>query len=301
MFLLFPLYGDINPQSILPQDTKPWLFWPVILFFLCFGIGIVAVLGGVGGGVLFVPIVGSFFPFHFNFVRGTGLLLALSCALAAGPGLLRAKMVNLRLAMPAALIASFFSIIGAVIGLKLPVQILQLILGIVVLGICILMALAKKTSYPHIKESDHLSKILEITGIYYEPSLDKKIGWKIHNTPLGLFLFSIVGFLAGMFGLGAGWANVPVLNLVMGAPLKISVATSNFLLSITDSSAAWIYINNGSILPIFVVPSIVGIMIGSFIGGKILKKTKPVSIKWIVLILLAVAGIRSILKGLSIG
>ena len=44
--------------------------------------------------------------------------------------------------------------------------------------------------------------------------------------------------MAGMFGLGAGWANVPVLNLLMGAPLKISVATSKFLLAITDTSAA---------------------------------------------------------------
>ena len=60
--------------------------------------------------------------------------------------------------------------------------------------------------------------------------------------------------MAGMFGLGAGWANVPVLNLVMGAPIKISVATSKFLLSITDTSAAWIYLNNGAVLPLMVRP-----------------------------------------------
>ena len=32
--------------------------------------GFVAVPSGVGGGVLFVPIVGGFFPFHLDFVRG---------------------------------------------------------------------------------------------------------------------------------------------------------------------------------------------------------------------------------------
>ncbi|MEJ0001331.1 MAG: hypothetical protein WDO13_20565 [Verrucomicrobiota bacterium] len=46
-------------------------------------------LAGVGGGVLFVPIVGSFFPFHLDFVRGAGVLLALAAALAAAPRLLR--------------------------------------------------------------------------------------------------------------------------------------------------------------------------------------------------------------------
>ena len=56
--------------------------------------GIVAVLGGVGGGVLFVPIISGFFPFHLDFVRGTGLLVPLSGALAAGPGLLKSNLAS---------------------------------------------------------------------------------------------------------------------------------------------------------------------------------------------------------------
>ena len=73
---------------------------------------------------------------------------------------------------------------------------------------------------------------------------------------------AVAAGMAGMFGLGAGWANVPVLNLLMGAPLKISVATSKFLLSITDTSAAWVYLNQGCVIPLMVVPSLVGIMLG---------------------------------------
>ena len=47
-------------------------------------LGVVAVLTGVGGGVLFVPIVGAFFPFHLDFVRGAGLLLAAASGLLVG-------------------------------------------------------------------------------------------------------------------------------------------------------------------------------------------------------------------------
>jgi hypothetical protein len=106
--------------------------------------------------------------------------------------------------------------------------------------------------------------------------------------------------MAGMFGLGAGWANVPVLNLMMGAPLKVSVATSKFLLSITDTSAAWIYVNNGAVLPMLVVPSIIGIMLGSIVGVRILAKTKPAAIRYIVIFMLLFAGSRALLKGLGI-
>ena len=92
----------------------PWWVWPIALFAVSFAIGIVAVLAGVGGGVLFVPIVGSLFPFHLDFVRGAGLLVALSGALAAGPRLLQHGLANLRLALPLALVASTSSI-GAIL------------------------------------------------------------------------------------------------------------------------------------------------------------------------------------------
>jgi uncharacterized membrane protein YfcA len=122
----------------------------------------------------------------------------------------------------------------------------------------------------------------------------------VHRTPLGLATFIIIGFMAGMFGLGAGWANVPVLNLMMGAPLKISVATSKFLLSITDTSAAWIYMNKGCVIPMMVVPSLIGIMLGSFVGVRILKVAKPTFIRWMVIVILAFAGFKALTKGLGI-
>ncbi len=289
-------------HGISPESTgaeHPWWFWAVVLFVVTFVLGIFAVLGGVGGGVLYVPIISGFFPFHLDFVRGAGLLVALSGALAAGPGLLKTGLANLRLALPVALIASTCAIAGAMIGLALPTQIIQIALGITIIGICILMLTAKKSTFPDVPKSDRLSAALKIYGIYYEDSLEKEIDWKVHRTPLGLVLFIGIGLMAGMFGLGAGWANVPVLNLVMGAPLKISVATSKFLLSITDTSAAWIYLNKGCVIPLMVVPSLVGIMLGSFVGVRLLKIAKPGIIRWLVIGLLAFAGTRALMKGLG--
>lgn len=282
------------------SDGHPWWFWPLILLIVTFIMGVFAVLGGVGGGVLFVPIISGFFPFHLDFVRGTGLLVALAGALAAGPGLLKANLASLRLAIPVALIASTCAIAGAMLGLALPTSVVQTCLGGTILGICVLMLTAKKSELPNVPQADRLSSSLAICGVYYEPSSGKQIDWKIHRTPIGLFLFVIIGIMAGMFGLGAGWANVPVLNLLMGAPLKISVATSKFLLSITDTSAAWIYMNKGCVLPLMVVPSLVGIMLGSFVGVWCLKIAKPTFIRWMVITILFFAGVKALTKGLGI-
>ena len=139
-----------------------------------------------------------------------------------------------------------------------------------------------------------------MAGAYLEPSTGELIEWKTHRTLRGLLLFIVIGFMAGMFGLGAGWANVPVLNLLMGAPLKLSVGTSKFLLSITDTSAAWIYLNQGCVIPLMAVPSIVGLMLGSFVGVRILAVAKPKVIRYIVISVLLFAGIKALLKGLGI-
>ena len=146
-------------------STTAWWVWPLTLFVVCFFLGIIAVPAGVGGGVLFVPIVGSFFPFDLDFVRGAGLLVAMSSALAAGPSLLRNGMANLRLAMPLALIASISSIGGAMLGLALPADVVQITLGITILGISALMITAKKSEVPHVEKPDNLSVML---GIHIE-------------------------------------------------------------------------------------------------------------------------------------
>jgi uncharacterized membrane protein YfcA len=291
---------DAPSVSVPSASATPWWVWPLVLFVVTFVLGIVAVLGGVGGGVLFVPIIGGFFPFHIDFVRGAGLLVALAGALAAGPGLLKKGMADLRLAVPVAVIASACAIVGAMLGLALPAKVVNTALGATILGIVGIMLVAKKSEYPEVKQADALSTALRINGIYHEASTGHDINWKIHRTAHGLATFILIGVMAGMFGLGAGWANVPVLNLMMGAPLKVSVATSKFLLSITDTSAAWIYVNNGAVLPMMVVPSIIGIMLGSIVGVKILTKTKPAAIRYIVIIMLLFAGLRALLKGLGI-
>jgi hypothetical protein len=301
IFLISATQAPASESAEAASDSSmPWWGWPLILLVLTFVLGILAVLGGVGGGVLFVPIVGGFFPFHLDFVSGAGLLVALAGALAAGPGLLRKGLADLRLAIPVALVASTFAIIGALAATDIPQDVRKVALGLVILGIVGILALAKKSEYPNVQKSDRLSEMLRITGIYREESTGEEINWKIHRTPVALLLFTVIGFMAGMFGLGAGWANVPVLNLVMGAPLKVSVATSKFLLSITDTSAAWIYFNKGAVLPMMVIPSIVGIMLGSLIGVRILAKTKPAAVRYIVITLLGFAGLRSLLAGLGI-
>src|SRR3954469_15164331 len=170
-----------------------WWVWPLSLFVICFVLGMIAVPAGVGGGVLFVPIVSGFFPFNIDFVRGAGLLVALASAVAAAPGLLRAGLADLRLALPLALLASMSSIAGALIGLALPASTVQMALGVTILLIVTLMWLAKKSEFPEVARSDALSSALGIHGVFYDAVHQREISWRVHRTPLGLLLFVGIG------------------------------------------------------------------------------------------------------------
>ena len=282
------------------MDAVPWWIWPVALFAVSFVIGIIGVLAGVGGGVLFVPIVGGFFPFHLDFVRAAGLLLALTGALSAAPRLLRARMASLRIAMPLALIGSITSIAGAWIGLALPTHVAQMALGATILAIALLMLLAEKSEFPEVPAQDRLSRKLGLSGTFHDPATGRDHDWRIHRTPHGLVAFAGIGLLAGMFGLGAGWANVPALNLLMGVPLKLAVGTSGLVLSVIDTSAAWVYINQGAVLPILVAPSIAGVMLGAKIGARLLRVVRAGTVRRIVVALLLAAGARALLKGTGV-
>src|ERR671924_270103 len=121
-----------------------WWVWPVALLAVTFAMGVVAVLAGVGGGVLFVPIVGAFFPFHLDFVRAAGLLIALTSALSAAPTLLASGLASL--------------------GLALPADVIQIALGATILGIAALMWRAGRAEHPDVLHPDALGRALGMQG-----------------------------------------------------------------------------------------------------------------------------------------
>lgn len=279
----------------------PWWVWPLLLFGITSLLGVLAVLAGLGGSVLFVPIVSGFLPFvHIDYTRGAGLMVALTGALAAGPTLLRHDVAHLRLAMPVALVASFASIFGAMLGLSMPTELVQVLLGLVIFAVFVLMVAMKSQPAPPGVHRDAIARLLKIEGEYKDQENGTTISWEPWRMGLGLVCFAGVGLMGGVFGLGAGWANVPVLTLVMGVPLRIAVGTSYFLLAITGSSAAWVYLNRGAVLPLIAIPSVLGIMLGARLGARLLVGMRPAIIRRIVLGVLLLAGVRALLRGFGI-
>lgn len=290
--------GPVEPMGISP------LVFFIILLIGCTLIGIFAVLAGVGGGVIFTPIFMGFTPIDSYIIRSTGLFVAMAGALVAARPFLRRGIANIRLLFTGAVPYTVFAVIGALLAGYIEHAMgaageafIRGALGIIVIGIGMLFIFfGGRAEYPDVQHVDGFTQKLALNMPYFEASLGKTIYYKLTRAHLGLFLFCGVGLISGLFGLGAGWAMVPVFNMVMMAPLKVAATCSKVMISLGDTAAVWPYIVGGGMFPLFAVPSMIGLIIGTLIGARIMLKVKAGFIRWIIIVIMIGAGIRLISK-----
>jgi len=280
-------------------------------FFILLGvsiiIGIVAVLGGVGGGVVFTPLMMGFTTIDSFIIRATGLLVAMAGSLVAARPFLNRGLANMRLLLLAAVPYAIFAVIGALLAGYVKETagdtgeaIIRLSLGILVIGIAALILFGgRKVEYPEVKNVDGITERLALATSYYEQSLDKVVNYKVARAPVGILLFCFVGLVSGLFGLGAGWAMVPALNLVMLAPLKVAAASSKVLIGIGDTAAIWPYMLDGGIFVLFAVPCVIGLVIGTIIGAKIMLRIKAGFVRWLIIAIMFGSGVKLVLDGID--
>ncbi|MDQ7031704.1 MAG: sulfite exporter TauE/SafE family protein [Desulfonauticus sp.] len=313
-FILAPLVSiatlyaaQINPQvAKMTQHTvgmSPIMFF-IMLLIVTTIMGIVAVLAGVGGGVIFTPIMMGFTPIDSYIIRTTGLFVAMAGALVAARPFLKRGITNIRLLFSAAVPYGVCAVIGALLagyihntmGLT-GEAFIRGALGIIVIGIGFVFILAGgRTEWPEVKTVDGFTERMALDMNYWEDSLNKVVHYKVTKAWLGLLLFCGVGLISGLFGMGAGWAMVPVFNLVMLVPLKVAATCSKVLISIGDSAAIWPYIEGGGMFPLFAVPCMIGLIVGTIIGTKIMFKIKAGWVRWLIIVIMFFAGIRLLLK-----
>lgn len=270
-------------------------------------IGIIAVLGGVGGGVVFTPLMMGFTSIDSFVIRATGLLVAMAGSLVAARPFLNRGLANMRLLLMAAVPYAVFAVIGAMLAGYVKESagdtgeaIIRLSLGVLVIGIAFLIIFGgRRVEYPEVKNVDGITKRLALATSYYEQSLDKVVSYKIARAPVGILLFCFVGLISGLFGLGAGWAMVPTLNLAMLAPLKVAAASSKVLIGVGDTAAVWPYMMDGGIFALFAVPCLIGLVIGTIIGAKIMLRVKAGFVRYLIIAVMFGSGIKLVLDGID--
>ncbi|HWU43309.1 MAG TPA: sulfite exporter TauE/SafE family protein, partial [Bdellovibrio sp.] len=206
------------------------------------------------------------------------------------------SLTNLRLAVFLEIGTVTGAITGFLISSYIRAKILFLLFGFLLFFSAIMM-LRKRDE--HISHHNHpWAEKLRLNGAFP----DGKGGWidyKVEHVPLGLFAMYGAGILSALLGIGSGIFKVLAMDGAMKLPIKVSSATSNFMIGVTASASAGAYLLKGDIRPEIAAPVSVGIIIGSFIGAKVMMKMPAMHIRRIFVVVLIIVSVQMLMKGWS--
>src|SRR2546423_1915982 len=107
--------------------------------------------------------------------------------------------------------------------------------------------------------------------------------------PLGLGLLVGAATLSGLRGSASGPLKLRAMDVAMDLPIKVSTATSNFMIGITGLASAIVYLERGQVLLALVAPIALGVVAGAAVGTRMLPKLPAATIRsWFVVVLAAI-------------
>src|SRR5262245_45002038 len=84
----------------------------------------------------------------------------------------------------------------------------------------------------------------------------------------------VAGMLSGLLGIGSGAVKVLAMDQAMRIPFKVSTTTSNFMIGVTAAASAGVYLNRRYIDPGLAMPVMLGVLMGSTLGERVLVGAK---------------------------
>lgn len=299
------IFNNLSNTEFLSASQAWWLVVAAFLFSLI--IAVIAVLGGVGGGVIFTPIMLGFTSMDTLVIRSTGLVVAMFSGLVSSGPFMRKGLADIRIVLYCGIPIIIGAMAGAYAAIELASDmgekgdaLVRLLLGLILVFIALMFIFGgSKSEYPTPGKLDALSKRLNLSSSYYEESINKTIDYQATRVLAGGILFLAVGFTGGFFGLGGGWAVVPVLNLVMTVPLKVSAASSGVLLALGNAAAIWPYIMTGALIAIIAAPWMIGQVIGGILGAYILARIRASFVRTLLIGLLLLTSVKLLSRGIE--
>jgi len=271
----------------------------VILLLVSIFAGIFGSIVGLGGAVVTTPVLTLLLGVDVHFAIGASIVSIIGTSSGAASTYVKDQMTNLRVGMFLEIATTSGAIVGAAVAIYANSFVLKLVFGSI-LAISLIPTLLKiGEDLPRNPELTGLSKRLGLTGSYAEPN-GTIVNYNATGPKAGLFGMAIAGLLSGLLGIGGGAFKVLSMDLAMKLPMKVSTATSNFMIGVTAAASAGIYFARGDVNPLIVAPVALGILLGAMIGARYLVRARNPTIRKIFAVVLAFAALEMVLSAFGI-
>jgi uncharacterized membrane protein YfcA len=239
----------------------------VLVILFAVGVGTLASMLGIGGGILNTPLLIIVFGVSAQIAPASTLVAALFVAVSSTVAYRGQKPSPIL--VKTGLLLTLLTVPGTFAGIFLRTVVahdyaLRLIFGIVLFPIALNMLFAKKRTEG--------SAPTEPTSHGFSRLTRRRLALSLAGAFSG-------GMVSGLMGLGGGVLVVPVLNMLMTVPMHAAVATSMLTMIFTAGSGTILNYALGQVDLFFSVTLGIGMMIGAQIGSRLARRVPAVRLK----------------------
>ena len=266
--------------------------------------GFIGSLTGLGGATVLVPIYTLFLSIPIEYATGASLISTIATSSGAASAYVKDRITNVRIGMGLEIATTSGAIVGSLLAHYIYEHHLAFILFII-FGIVILTSV-----YPQLKKAslelpkpidpDWTTRVFKLYGKYYDEALKREVEYYGVRWWLGEIIMFFAGMISGLLGIGSGALKVIGMDWAMNLPIKVSTTTSNFMIGVTAATSSSLYWIFGYIQPVMAGITAIGVLIGSYVGSKILPKIRNVKLRMIFMSILIFLGIEMIIRGVEL-
>jgi uncharacterized membrane protein YfcA len=227
---------------------------------------------------------------------GASLVSVIATSSGAAAAYLREGYSNIRIGMFLEIATTVGALVGAFLASQISTSDTAIVFGVVLLGSAYL-ALRPPPEHSNNRPPDQLATFLKLDGAF--PASDGPRPYHVRHVPFGFSLMLIAGALSGLLGIGSGAVKVLAMDQVMRIPFKVSTTTSNFMIGVTAAASAGVYLNRGFIDPGLAMPVMLGVLMGAFLGSRVLVRADTRVLRWVFCAVILALGAQMIYNGIQ--
>jgi len=258
--------------------------------------GFLGALTGLGGGVVLVPLLTIFFKVDLHYAIGASLVSVIATSSGSAAAYVKEGFSNIRIGMFLEIATTIGALLGAFLTAHIPARGIAIIFGLVLLySAYVARNIRARTAQD--QPPDPLATKLKMNSSFPDTSGIRQ--YNVYNVPGGFGIMFGAGALSGLLGIGSGALKVVAMDQAMRIPFKVSTTTSNFMIGVTAAASAGVYLTRGYIDPALAMPVMLGVLVGSLMGTRVLVKTKTKSLRLVFSLVIVLLGIEMLLKGVT--
>jgi len=259
--------------------------------------GFLGSLLGLGGGLVVVPVLTLLLHVDIRVAIGASIVSVIATSSGAAAAYVRDHLANMRVGMFLEIGTTLGAITGAVLAGIVPPRLLFVLFGLVLAYSALAMLRGRRTSTAEIRVGPW-ARVLRLKSSYFDDAAGEEIVYQPVRARIGLGLMYIAGTASGLLGIGSGALKVPAMDLAMELPIKVSTATSNFMIGVTAAASAGVYFTRGQIDPFVAAPVAIGVLTGAFIGSHTLGRISSRAVRTTFVVVLIVVAVQMLLRGI---